>query len=100
MNRFVYSEHAADDLKDIFKYSFEAFGPTQAERYDVGLKSSVEIAASFPASGRAYETAEGDVFRSYSSGRHVIFYRIEEERILVVRILHASMDFDRHLSGL
>lgn len=99
LSRFAYSEQAAADLKDIYKYGFETFGAAQAEHYNAGLRSSVEIAASFPLIGRLYQTETGDVFRSYNSGRHMIFYRVESDRLLVVRILHSSMDFDRHLSG-
>jgi plasmid stabilization system protein ParE len=30
-------------------------------------------------------------------GRHIIFYQVEDQGILVVRVLHQMMDFDRHL---
>ncbi len=30
-------------------------------------------------------------------GKHVIFYRIQEKVIFIVRILHESMDHGRHL---
>jgi toxin ParE1/3/4 len=32
-----------------------------------------------------------------SSGRHSIFFEADESRVLVVRILHDSMDYRRHL---
>jgi plasmid stabilization system protein ParE len=32
-----------------------------------------------------------------SSGRHSIFFEADESRILVVRVLHDSMDYGRHL---
>jgi plasmid stabilization system protein ParE len=33
-----------------------------------------------------------------SSGRHSIFFEADESRILVVRVLHDSMDYRRHLN--
>ncbi len=32
-----------------------------------------------------------------TSGRHSIFFEANESRILVVRVLHDSMDYRRHL---
>jgi plasmid stabilization system protein ParE len=31
------------------------------------------------------------------SGRHCIFFQKNDARVLVVRVLHDSMDFPRHL---
>lgn len=33
-----------------------------------------------------------------TSGRHTIFFEADEFRILVVRVLHDSMDYRRHLN--
>ena len=33
-----------------------------------------------------------------TSGRHSIFLEADESRILVVRVLHDSMDYRRHLN--
>jgi len=35
--------------------------------------------------------------RKFRVGRHVIFYRVIEQRIDVVRVLHQQMDFESHL---
>ncbi len=32
------------------------------------------------------------------SGRHSIFFEADESRILIVRVLHQSMDYRRHLN--
>ena len=32
-------------------------------------------------------------------GRHRIFFEADDRRILVVRVLHDSMDYRRHLGG-
>jgi len=33
----------------------------------------------------------------YSEGQHLIFYRIEDDIIEIIGILHASMDLERYL---
>jgi toxin ParE1/3/4 len=36
-------------------------------------------------------------YRVFRVGSHVIFYRVLNQRIEIVRVLHQSMDFERHL---
>ncbi|HBD11441.1 MAG TPA: plasmid stabilization protein ParE, partial [Porticoccaceae bacterium] len=37
-------------------------------------------------------------YRKFSQGSHIIFYRAgTESKIVVIRILHNSMDVDQHL---
>ena len=33
------------------------------------------------------------------SGRHCIFFEADDSRVVVVRILHDRMDYQRHLSA-
>ena len=33
-----------------------------------------------------------------TSGRHSIFFEADDRRVLVVRVLHDSMDYPRHLN--
>ena len=33
-----------------------------------------------------------------TSGRHCVFFEVDESRILVVRVLHDRMDYPRHLN--
>ena len=41
------------------------------------------------------EIAQG--YRSIPVGRHLVFYREAETSIVIMRILHASMDHVRHI---
>jgi toxin ParE1/3/4 len=38
-----------------------------------------------------------DGYRKYASGSHVLFYRLADDGVDIVRILHERMDFGRHL---
>ncbi|WP_181258442.1 MULTISPECIES: type II toxin-antitoxin system RelE/ParE family toxin [Nitrosomonas] len=40
------------------------------------------------------------VIKGRKSGRHVVFYRIIDQSILIIRILHESMDYGWHLIDL
>ncbi len=33
-----------------------------------------------------------------TSGRHCVFFEVDESRVLVVRVLHDRMDYPRHLN--
>ena len=35
--------------------------------------------------------------RSYIFGKHIIFYRVKNDAVEIVRILHQRMDFDSHI---
>ena len=97
MAKVTYSELARYDLMDIYGYTYRTFGLAQADRYDADIRSSIRTAALFTQVGRPYATRRGARFHRYNSGRHVIFYLVESDGILIVRILHGRMDFDRHL---
>lgn len=99
MRDIVYTARAATDLKNIFKFGVQTFGRAQAERYDSDLRRAAETIAQFPEIGRLYLSATGAKYRRFGCGRHVIFYRIEPAAILIGRILHDTMDFDRQLDG-
>ena len=34
-----------------------------------------------------------------TSGRHRVFFEVDESRVLVVRVLHDRMDYQRHLGA-
>jgi toxin ParE1/3/4 len=36
-------------------------------------------------------------YRKYYVGRHLIFYRMAQDGIKIIRILHDSMDIESHL---
>jgi toxin ParE1/3/4 len=65
--------------------------------YKAGIIQSAQITANFPSMGRPYTTKNGKVFQKYNVGEHALFYRPTETGILIVRVLHLKMDFDRHI---
>jgi toxin ParE1/3/4 len=96
MSRFVLSPKARADLSAIWDYTAETWDIDQAERYVRLIAEALELVAASPLLGRSCDhIREG--YRKYPAGSHVLFYRLTDDVVDVVRILHRQMDFDRHL---
>lgn len=87
---------AQADLDDIWDYSAERWGEQRAESYVREIWEVVAAVAADYRRGRACDDVRPGYWRC-SAGRHVLFYRLRAARVEIVRILHQSMDFERHL---
>ncbi len=97
MSDFVLSPRAKADLGEIWDYTAEQWDGKQAERYTRLIAAAIQALASVPTRGKACDYIRKG-YRKYPVGAHVIFYRVIEGGIDVVRILHSHMDFARHLN--
>jgi toxin ParE1/3/4 len=93
---YVLSQRATSDLDEIWDYSAKRWGREQANTYVDALRESMGRVAQDPSLGRAV-TVRGRGYQRYRSGSHTIFYRQAGTGVYVVRILHQSMDHERHL---
>lgn len=96
MGDYVLSRAADGDLTEIYTYSFRTFGEVQAESYFLELSRCLRMLADNPRLGRGAGLSRRDMLK-HAHGPHVIYYVIEEPGIFVVRVLHCSMDGERHL---
>jgi toxin ParE1/3/4 len=87
---------ARADLADIWTYTRSRWSEEQADRYAASIHQAMARLAENPSLGRQVRGIPEE-YRAYRSGSHMIFYRTVEEEPHVVRILHQSMDFLRHL---
>ena len=92
------TSRAEADLAGIADYSIETFGIEQARRYRDDLDACFRTIAENPRLGRSAEALFRGL-RRIEHRSHVVFYLVDESGILIVRILHSSMDSARHLSG-
>lgn len=98
MPRAELSPRADADLREIWRYTAETWSEQQAKTYLDGLFDMMEALASNPSLGRSADNiSEG--LRRQRCASHVIFYRIRTAGVLIVRVLHASMDFATHLAN-
>ena len=82
---------ARSDLRDIRAYSKVAFGASVARAYLEGLITAFDRLATRPLMGVA-ERDLGEGMRSFAYRSHRIYYRVEGQGLLVVRILHHARD--------
>ena len=94
--RFVLTPRAAADLDDIWDYTADRWGLDQAETYTRQLAKDIQTVADKPSRGRQCDEVRAG-YRKYPSGSHVLFYRLTDDGIDIVRILHERMDPEQHI---
>jgi toxin ParE1/3/4 len=94
MAEFRLSKLADADIAGIANYTIETFGVVQARRYRDDMTECFSTLSKNPMLGRGAEGLAPKL-RRYEFRSHVVFYVPEDSGILVVRVLHASMDASR-----
>ena len=92
------SESSQQDLRHISQYTLRQWGKKQEHLYLNELYDRFEEILTDPTLGKQRNTLYPGA-QSSNIGKHVIFYQLKEDTILVARILHQSMDFPRHLKS-
>jgi toxin ParE1/3/4 len=95
LRRLVKRPLAETDLIDIWSYTFEKWGVTQADRYLNLLNAQILKMVTRPLLGKSRHYLRPG-FRSVQIERHVIFYRFSEDEFEIVRVLHDSMEPEHH----
>ena len=90
------SEEAVSDLVDIQNYTFTNYGENQLQKYETILDKALYGILFFPNSGHSRPDIPVN-YQVVQAGEHMIVYRVEETKIYVIRVLHASMNFDNKL---
>jgi toxin ParE1/3/4 len=88
-----FAEIAKQDLRDIWRGLAEYSGLAFADSTLANIESKFRLLAQFPNSGRSRDELLVGL-RSYPVGDLVIFYRILEPTVKVVRVLHGRRDID------
>ena len=96
MRDIALSAAAETDLRSIWRFSLENWGEAQADLYLDELDKGMRRCGEDPDSGKRRDfIREG--YRSALIRKHVVFYTFDEDRVLIQRVLHGSMDPGRHL---
>lgn len=74
MSEWILSENAAEDLIEIYVYSYQEFGERQAEAYTREIEAKFSMLADSPTIGTVLAEIPGDYRRSVFRS-HVIVYR-------------------------
>lgn len=86
---------AKEDLKNIWRHTYKQWGVRQADKYLNELDHGIGRLIDNPKIGVSCPYAVE--YRQYSINHHIIFYRITETEIVIVRVLHERMEPKRHL---
>lgn len=91
--RLSYSKEAERDLREITAHTLRTWGHDQAGKYMRGLRNDIAaLRTSAMQHPRHDDLIPG--MRRRRSGHHSIFYLTNDDRILVVRVLHERADYD------
>ena len=96
MTKYQLSKKADNDLAEIFIYSFQNFGEAKARAYLLSLHECLTLLAEQPGIGRKIDHIRQGYLR-HEHISHAIFYKIKDDGIFVVRVLHQSMKSEFHL---
>lgn len=94
--KLTLTPRARRDLDDIWDYSRNRWGERRAEAYLRQLSLDMRTVVDIPRLGQSAEEIRPG-YRRFRSGSHVLFYRVTDTGIAVIRILHERMDVARHL---
>jgi len=84
------------DIVEIYQFSKAEWGAARAHRYANELRGRLKALAVGELSGQSADEVTAGLRRQVS-GAHVIWFRRETDRVLVIRILHQSRDVGRWL---
>lgn len=96
MLRILITPQAQLDLEEIFQYTLKTWGINQAEKYQDDLHNGMVQVAIDPKMGSDYDYQIG-TYKKIQCNRHLIFYRVESQSCIIVRVLHERMDLISHL---
>src|SRR5215207_1562899 len=96
MRRIVFREKASAELRAIGTSTKAKWGEEQAGIYVGELRERIKSLAKYPLRFPEFGL-ERPGLRKMRSGSHAVFYRVTDEQIEIVRILHESMDFPERL---
>jgi len=96
MGKYVLSPEAQNSLREIKHYSLKNFGKRQTTIYLKKIQNCMQKLADNPAIGiERPEIKQG--YYSKFTGSHTVYYRISDNHIAIIDILHQSMEPKLHI---
>jgi len=90
------TQDADDDLSDIYRYTLETYGETQAGAYFADISDALAALGENADKGPERPDIRAGL-RSLPVNKHILFYRVLTDRIRVLRVLSMRRDARRHL---
>ena len=99
MKKLHLSLSAEADIQSIFSYTLETWGELQFEKYVQIIDEALELITS--EHNHPLIRQREDLFpecQSIKAGHHVIFFRLHNKTIEVIRVLHQKMDIPSYFN--
>ena len=93
----IRSQRFIDDRNDIYEYTFDTFGYSQAERYNRKIENAIESLSGFYLSYPEcrHLATKSRMYRNIILDAHLIIYRITHKRIEVLDIIHSASSIQK-----
>jgi toxin ParE1/3/4 len=96
MGVYKLSKESETDIASIYEYGIEKFGISQAQDYFLGMHGLFQTLSNSSSIGRDASEFIPSLKRfTYKS--HMVFYLNSDTEVLIIRVLHHSMDYPQHL---
>ncbi len=97
LRTFVISKKAISDLEEIWLYTVEKWSIEQADRYYNLIFDEINYICKNINAGKSMEHVRKG-YRASKVKSHYIFYRVLNDTIEIIRILHERMDIENRLN--
>ena len=88
---YNFTKEALVDLEEIWLYTAGHWGIKQADRYYQLIMEEIDhICKNFESGRSMYEIRKG--YRASKVKSHINFYKVVDETVMIIRILHERMD--------
>jgi len=96
MAKYELSLEAQNSLKGIKSYSLKTFGARQTEVYLKSIQNQMKKLSRNPTMGMERKDLKIGYY-SYFVGSHTIYYLVIKDNIVIIDVLHQSMEPSIHL---
>jgi len=93
---YIITKKAVSDLEQIWLYIVEKWSVKQADRYYNLIFDEIEFFCKNDGAGKSMEHVRKG-YRASKVKSHLIFYRVSNVIIEIVRILHENMDIENRI---
>ena len=83
----------------IYQYGLVTWAEEIADRYWDHIHNVIIMISENPAVGRARDSLQSGM-RSFPVEQHIVFYRSSHSAVLVVAVLHSSVDVERQFQAI
>lgn len=96
MYRIDFTPKARKDLKSILIYGYQNWGTVQTDQYYDNLLQKLKHLKEYPLMGKECDTIRLG-YRKLHVEKHIFFYKIGTDHVVIIRILYDAMDHNEHL---